>query len=392
MTDRRPSPRRLLPLGLVAMLIVAAVALGPRLRDDGSGRRPPGAGSTVPWEGGDWFLLGVNYPWLNYGNDFGANDRGAEGVSTTSAYDRQFADLDQKGVRLLRWHLFADARSGITLDAERRPVGVDDQVFVDFDHALALAEEHGIYLAVVLFDTPLLAQPVTEGDRQIRGHSDWIAEEGTRRALVENVVEPVLSRYGRRDRIVLWEVMNEPEWAISDLPQADVNAGNVPVTQAQFWDFAARVVRSVHAETDGWATVGSASLKWHRVWTNAYADQVGLPRLDLDVYQTHYYPWMDDLGLVDDPLLGTTRFSPLQQPYAALGLDRPMIVGEFPLDDMATLAAIAANGYAGAMAWSYWGGDGHAPAWPILASWRVAEADRLPLLGTSIARRGPPSS
>lgn len=391
MTDHRPDRRRL-SLILAALLIMSAVVAIPVLRDRGQDRRPPTAGGTVPWQGEDWFLLGVNYPWLNYGNDFGANDRGVEGVSTTDAYDREFADLDEKGVGLLRWHLFADARSGITLDADRRPTGVDEQVFRDLDRALALAERHDIFLAVVLFDTPLLAESVVEGDNTIRGHSDWIADEDKRAALVETVIEPVLERYGRNERIVLWEVMNEPEWAISDLPQADVNEGNVPVTQAQFWAFAARIVQEVHARTDGWATIGSASLKWHRVWTNAYADQAGLPRLNLDVYQTHYYPWMDDYEHRVDPLLGTTHFSPLRQRYADLGLDRPMIVGEFPLDDMSTIEAIAANGYAGALAWSYWGGDGYAPAWPVLAEWRSSQEGRLPLLGVSSAAGDLPST
>ena len=30
-----------------------------------------GSSSTIPWNGGNFYLYGVNYPWLTYGTDFG---------------------------------------------------------------------------------------------------------------------------------------------------------------------------------------------------------------------------------------------------------------------------------------------------------------------------------
>lgn len=78
------------------------------------------------------------------------------------------------------------------------------------------------------------------------------------------------------------------------------------------------------------SNLGSASLKWYRVWTPAFAKQKGLPNLRFDFYQCHYYSWMDPWSHNNDPDLGTTHFSPLQQDAAALNLDRPMVVGELP--------------------------------------------------------------
>jgi hypothetical protein len=122
-------------------------------------------------------------------------------------------------------------------------------------------------------------------------------------------------------------------------------------------------------------------LKWHRVWTNAYADKADLPRIDLDVYQTHYYPWMDDLRITDDSELGTTWFSPLRQRYQDLGLDRPMIVGELPLLSEAALDAVLANGYAGALPWSYWGDDGIPLDWTAYVTWEGVHAERVRIGG-----------
>jgi hypothetical protein len=75
--------------------------------------------------------------------------------------------------------------------------------------------------------------------------------------------------------------------------------------------------------------------------------------LGLDYYQVHYYDWM-----------GNTPAADLYHRLAAdLGLDRPVIVGEFPAS-VSTTANITgyldrwyASGYAGAWFWSFAGVD-----------------------------------
>ena len=39
------------------------------------------------WDSGYWYLLGVNYPWLNYGHDFGTTAWGHDGVSSPKSRD-----------------------------------------------------------------------------------------------------------------------------------------------------------------------------------------------------------------------------------------------------------------------------------------------------------------
>jgi hypothetical protein len=65
--------------------------------------------------GRDRFLLGVNYPGLEYAEDFGSGPRGHVGVSSRGKYERvnsDFAPIGECGVRVVCWFLFADGRGG----------------------------------------------------------------------------------------------------------------------------------------------------------------------------------------------------------------------------------------------------------------------------------------
>jgi hypothetical protein len=90
----------------------------------------------------------------------------------------------------------------------------------------------------------------------------------------------------------------------------------------------------IHSRTSHAATVGSASTR-------------SLPLVEglgLDVYQAH---WYDRLA----------TSAPLDWPVASFGLDRPLILGEFPTRGSRStprelLDTAREAGYAGALAWS----------------------------------------
>ena len=95
---------------------------------------PSGAGQilawapTIPWRGSEWYLLGTNYPYLHYGNDFGGNLWGNYGVHDPTTYkevDADFARMSELGLRTVRWFAFADGRAGITYDSAGLPTGLD---------------------------------------------------------------------------------------------------------------------------------------------------------------------------------------------------------------------------------------------------------------------------
>jgi hypothetical protein len=330
----------------------------------------PPYGSSINFSGNNRFVFGVNYPWLHYGTDFGFNAWGVTGVASQLAtHQTNFADMTSKKVQVNRWWLFADSRAGIVYDSNRVPIGLDAKVLMDMDAAVGLARANGQLLILVLFDFHFLDWYSVVNGVTIAGRTDVITDSNKLNGLLNNVINPILQRYANEPSILAWEIMNEPEWVISDIPQPSVDTSKEnPVTIAQFYNFASAISQAVHNYTNAYVTLGSACLKWYRIWTPSYATSKDFTPLYLDFYQTHYYSWMDNQSVNTDPDLGTYHnLSPLEQTYSTLSdVDRPMIVGEFGNSAKTTgsmIDTIVTNGYAGSLAWSYDASDGYTIDW-----------------------------
>lgn len=292
------------------------------------------------WNEREWFLLGVNYPWFNYGHDFGTTAWGHHGVSSvksTEQIDSDFADLYAHGVRVIRWFMFGDGRASPEFNEAGEVSGFDAFFFPDFDAALTLAEKHDLYLVLVLFDFHLADKSQDVNGVQLGGRSRLISDSHIRETLLENALRPLLERYAENRRIIAWEVMNEPEGAMN-IPggQWVDESVNPEVMQS----FVAEVVSYIRAYSSQYVTLGSASRGWLlEYWTNS----------DLDFYQYHYYDHLE------------MRY-PFNYLYSGLGVNKPVVVGEFPTRNTRRsinqyLDTIWENGYAGAWAWSYRAGD-----------------------------------
>lgn len=335
----RPA-RRGISVLLIASVILAASCAGPKTPAP-TPEVPRPSPTGISWQDGTWFLLGMNYPWHRYGNDFGNNARGSFGVhneSTYQAVDADFAKMAGLGVNSVRWFVFGDGSVGITYDDHGMPTGIDQNVFPDMDAALEIAQRHNIYLDLVLLDFLFMKDAEWKDGVQAGGHANVINSDEGRIALVDEVFMPLFQRYGQNPYILSWEVMNEPEWAVSNFGKVDDRFSN-PATLSDFRQFTRRVADAVHKETGSYVTIGSASMQWVSSWTG----------LNLDYYQVHYYDWMrssqpDDL---------------FQSEIDELGLDRPVVVGEFPAAYSETaglehyLDTWYANGFAGAWPWSF---------------------------------------
>ena len=317
---------------------------------------------TIRWRGGDRYLLGVNYPYHRYGNDFGGNGWGSYGVHDPSTYaevDADFARLSSLGVRTVRWFVFADGRAGITFDAAGLPTGLDAFVMPDFDAALEIAQRHNIGLNLVLLDYRFMWNAQTDNGVQLGGHASVLATPAGQGALIRNVFEPVFKRYARHPAILSWEVMNEPEWTLLDAGTVDREKISQPLSLADFRAFAQLTVDAIHTVAQSYATIGCADAKWAQNWVG----------LSLDYYQIHYYDWMKTYST--DNLFAMRADS--------LHFDRPVVVGEFPADHSTVgglrnyLDTWYGSGYAGAWAWSFradttWG----TPDAEILRTWADA--------------------
>ena len=269
----------------------------------------------------DDFVLGANLPWLHYGHDFG-RAWGDRGVRSDESRPRLEADLDVLiGADVIRWFVFADGRA---LDNS-----TPEMVLADLDAALEMAEERGIQLMPVLFDFLWFEEGEVVGGVQVFGRRELAVDPIAREQLIETWIVPIAERYRDDPRIFAFDLINEPEWALSDGPRIPIVAE--PVTLGEMEDFifdVARVLRGGRPLTIGSASFDDVDLLW--------ADA------PLDMLQIHHY-----------------EVTPLP-PVTTLQTELPVFVGEFPTADFdlpSRLEDYERLGYAGALPWSLNGTD-----------------------------------
>ena len=287
------------------------------------------------WPADGDFRIGVNLPWLSYGGDFGANawreDGGVGRPGERMVLRDALARIAGEGLTRVRWFLLCDGRAGLRMTEDGALEGLDDFVFRDADAALDELGRAGLSAIFVLFDFHWFRPAAFANGVQTCGRARLAADPLPRKLLLERVVAPLLERYGRHPSILAWDVINEPEWVTQGVRLAPRPSG---VPRAIMRDFIRDVVALIHQQTSHAATVGSASVR-----TLPLVEGLGL-----DVYQAHWYDRLD-------------RTAPLDRPVASLGLDRPLILGEFPTRGsrrmpVEILEIARQNDYAAALAWS----------------------------------------
>src|SRR5262245_6315324 len=171
--------------------------------------------------------------------DFGANVWGSHlGVSTRrAAVAADFARMAALGFTVARWFVFGDGRAGIVYDDRGLPIGPDAHVFTDLDAALEIAGQAGIRVNLVLLDhqwmfagiPDVMADPSTGALLKTRlpyGRARVLRTRAGRDALMRNLVEPLVARFGRHGaradlaaHVFAYEFMNEPDFVVEEWEQ-----------------------------------------------------------------------------------------------------------------------------------------------------------------------------
>jgi hypothetical protein len=349
---------------LLALMVGAPMAAGVtvagvnwnHLQDALADLRPPAAGLPAGFadrlavNGRPCLWAGVNYPWKT-GQDFGTGGWGHTGVSEPTTYqevDVDFANMAAQGVRVVKWRVFSDGRYSPTFAEDGIVTGLDEYFFKDLDAALEIAARHDLYLVLTLLSSGFWTADCRTGDVRLGGHAATLSDPKKRRTLVQQGIVPLLQRVAASDRVIAFEIVAEPEWGVQELHSEDDARIKLPLSVVR--DFFGESVRAVHQYTRALATVES----------NRFSNMQAWQGLHLDYFSFSWYDWLEP-------------YEPLATPATAAQLDRPVVLGEYPASGSAHYALTdildLANsmGYAGAFAWSYWGGDG-------LSEWRSAAA------------------
>jgi hypothetical protein len=280
------------------------------------------------------FWLGLNLPWLDYGGDFGKNAWQPDGglaafPSRRARLEGTFAALAGQGWRVLRWFLLCDGRAGVRFSPRGEPQGLDDRLFADVDQGLALAGAHGLQVMFAVLDFHWFDKARTVDGVSVGGHARTVSDARLRARLLESVLAPLFERYASEPTVWGWDLCNEPEWAVKR-----VSAGRASVTHSAMRAYLSESAALARGLVTQPVTVGLATVRGLDLVTG----------IGLDFYQAHWYDSVEPTA-------------PLADPVAGLGLDRPLILGEYPTKGSqrkpsAIVATAQQAGWAAALAWS----------------------------------------
>ena len=283
---------------------------------------------ALPNPAGSGFLCGANLPWIVYGCDFGSNAWQPKGGMSQPdrrlILQERLSTLSDADLRIVRWFMLCDGRAGLRFEEDN--VSIDSTLFADVDAALEIAEKQGVFIVFTLFDFHWLHPARLHEAVQLGGRAGFLNDGRLQKRLLENVIEPILTRYGRHPAIHSWDVFNEPEWILRGIGSRRLTG---PMSVWTFHKFLRAVVHLIHSRTEHPATLG---LAWRRS-LDLFDD------CSLDFHQVHWYDSQGD-----------EMWTPLKS-------KAPVVLGEFPtsgsgLGVAEILRRASRAGFAGAWAWS----------------------------------------
>lgn len=324
--------------------------------------------NLIYFEGKPIFINGLNVAWNKFGGDVGNH------YMWGSMYDPQwfeqlFSDCEQYGINCVRLWLHTDGRGNPEFDQNGFVKGVDGDFFTDLDDIFLRAKNHGILIMPCLWSFDMCKDFTAEAGSYAGKHHDLITDSLKTLSYIDKVLIPLVKRYDTHCNLFAWEVINEPEWAITRPEDDNSNwdyKTDVTVPLKNMQRFTAMIAVAIHENSQKMVTTGCAALRWSSEvapsvgnWYGDKALQKVHPNKNayLNFYQVHYYDYMNKDH--NDPF-------DKNYPYEYWKMDKPCLIGEQPgnlnRDTLYTneekIKNAYDNHYAGQMFWSYNGYDG----------------------------------
>ena len=304
-------------------------------------------------DGKDYFPIGVNYAWKDWGVDFA--DSGWE-----PRFQKIQADLDlmkSRGVRTLRWWIYTDFVSSPLWTGEgvnRRCVGLPKGWVANFMKVVEAAKARGIRLYPVF----------SSFDLGRKGFKEVVSVKTVRQSFIHNAVRPILKAAGQNQGIFAWDICNEPEWLVRKEDGGDPHKelSNGPITLAELRDYLKEMRAEIKAGARQPVSVGSAGIKWCGWQFDFYSG------LGLDFFDAHYYdwmtPWFDITGTPKATLAKMNREYGEKALIIGETMSRPesQYTGKSDAKDhFKFMQAVMRMGYAGYLPWAW----NEKPGWEI---------------------------
>ncbi len=319
------------------------------------------AQQLVNHKGQDVFFSGINLAWMSFGRDLDLFDE--------AQFSRALDDVSKNGGNSIRWWLHVNG--GFSPAYKNDSVsGIDAKELNNLKKALDIAAEKGIVISLCLWSFDMLKADL--GTISTNRNKLLLTDSTYMMAYINNALIPMVNHLKGHTAIMCWEIFNEAEGMTTIANWDGVNKVDISAIQTVVNRCAGAIHRtdpSAKVSTGVWNARAMSDVAGQNYYSNKkLIEKGGDADGYLDFYMMHYYPAYED-----------ERFSPFHHPASYWGLDKPIVIAEFPAkgivpikDDKGNinfkpktqLTSEEAynwayeNGYAGAMSWTWTNHDG----------------------------------
>ena len=258
------------------------------------------------------FISGMNIAWDRFANDVGDQ-------KISSSFVNYFKQIKGAGGNAVRWWLHTDAQNCPKIDNDGKVTSIGSKTIENIRDMLDSAYAYGIVVSLTLFSFDLL-QGDNKSNDVVTRNKKFLTVPANLDTYIQNGLRPILQAVGNHPAIMCWEVFNEPEGMSSD-----AGGWSLPekIPMSDVLRFTAKIAAEVHSSTNKMASTGIHEFGKMQTWYSNAKLKTASGNDDelayLDFYMAHYYP----------EYMGTSG-SPFHHPASYWGMDRPILIGEFP--------------------------------------------------------------